>query len=225
VGDVLVVEDPEPGVRVLRLDRPQARNALSVELRDRVSDAVDAIVRDRDVKAAVLTGTGAVFSAGFDLREFERAADDPDFEVALWASSDRFHHTVLRCPVPIVAALNGPALAGGFDLATLCDLRVAQPGAYMARPELTFAVPVLGPLRELVGGARARELCLTGRRVEPEEASRIGLVTEVTGPDGALPRALELAREIASRPGDISRRVKAKIVAATGLAGAGTLDL
>ncbi|HYA68159.1 MAG TPA: enoyl-CoA hydratase/isomerase family protein, partial [Acidimicrobiales bacterium] len=115
-----------PGHAVLTLNRPERRNALSVGLRDEVSDALDELADDESVKAVVVTGAGAVFSSGFDLREFDRAALDERFGRALWASSDRFHRTVLCFPLPLVAAVNGPAVAGGFDLAVMCDLRVAS---------------------------------------------------------------------------------------------------
>ena len=197
---VLEITSPVPAVRVLHLNRPTVRNALSIELRDRVSDAIDAATAAREVAAIVITGRGTIFSAGFDLGEFTAAAHDPDLTTRLWASSDRFHHTLLRCTVPTIAALNGPAIAGGFDLATMCDLRIAQAGVWFQRPEITFGVPLFGPLRELVGGAVARELCLTERRVEIDEAARIGLVTEVAVDGGALTRALAIAEGIAARP-------------------------
>lgn len=119
----------DPGLRITRndatctlaLDRPERRNALSASLRDAISDAIDPCI-----KVVVITGTGPVFCAGFALGEFDRAATDPDFAERLWASSDRYHHTVRTCPVPTIAAINGPAIAGGFDLAVLCDLRVAS---------------------------------------------------------------------------------------------------
>ena len=122
---VLLVERGE-SVATLTLNRPAKRNALSVELRDAISDALDALAPDPEIKAVVITGAGSVFSAGFDLSEFERAAGDDAFGRELWASSDRYHETVLRFPLPTLAAINGPALAGGFDLAVLCDLRVAS---------------------------------------------------------------------------------------------------
>ena len=223
--DVLEIESLGPAVRVLHLNRPTVRNALSIELRDRISDAVDAATATPEVAAIVITGRGTIFSAGFDLSEFTAAANDPDLTTRLWASSDRFHHTLLRCTVPIVAALNGPAIAGGFDLATMCDLRIAQPGAWFQRPELAFGVPLFGPLRELVGGAVARELCLTERRVEIDEAARIGLVTEVTADGGALTRALAIAEAIAARPVGLVRETKAKIVRMTALGAPSTLAL
>lgn len=210
---------------LLRMNRSDVRNALSMALRDEVSHAVE-VLGDRDgVGALVLSGAGTTFCAGFDLGEFEQAATDPGFHARLWASSDRFHHSILRCPVPVICALNGPALAGGFDLATLCDLRVAQPGVWFSRPEVDFGIPLFEPLRELVGGALARELCLSSRRVELDEAARIGLVNRIAGPGGALDEATCLAAEIAARPHDVLRATKAKFVAATGLAARPTLAL
>ncbi len=223
--DILHIDTDDPGIRVLHLDRPAVRNALSIDLRDRIADALDAAAATPSVAAVVITGRGTTFSAGFDLTEFTAAATDPELTTLLWASSDRFHHTVLRSPVPVIAAVNGPAIAGGFDLATMCDLRIAQPGVWFRRPEIAFAVPLFGPLRELVGGSVARELCLTDRRVDLDEALAIGLVNEVTGPDGALDRAREIAHRIAARPVALVRETKAKIVRASGLAAAGTLAL
>jgi len=119
----------------LTLNRPQKRNALSVQLRDAISDALDALAGEPAVKAVVITGAGPVFSAGFDLSEFEKAAGDDAFGRELWASSDRYHETVLHFPLPTVAAINGAALAGGFDLAVLCDIRIAATTARFAHPE------------------------------------------------------------------------------------------
>lgn len=219
------IEDRGCGVCLMRMNRPEARNALSIALRDELSSAVELIGARDDVGAIVLSGAGTTFSAGFDLAEFEQASADPGGDARLWASSDRFHHSLMRCPVPLICALNGPALAGGFDLATLCDLRVAQPGVWFARPEVDFGVPLFEPLRELVGGALARELCLSSRRVELDEAVRIGLVNRVAGPGGSVDRALSLAAEIASRPHHVLRATKSKFVSATGLAARPTLAL
>src|SRR4029077_726660 len=89
-------------------------------------------------------------------------SDEPAIAEAIWPSSDRFHHALLRFPLPTVAAVNGLALGGGFDLAVLCDLRVAADSARFAHPEHTFGDVVYGPLRELVGGAVAREATIGG---------------------------------------------------------------
>ena len=126
--------------------------------------------------------------AGFDLSEFTRAADDADFGRELWASSDRYHDTVLRFPLPTIASINGPALAGGFDLAMLCDLRIASTTARFAHPERTFGDVVYGPLHDLVGGAVARELTIGGREIDAQEALAMHLVGEVVEPDALARR-------------------------------------
>src|SRR5262245_37162999 len=223
--ELLKIEDRGGGVWLLTLNRPKAANALSIALRDALSEAVEVLSARHDVAALVLTGAGKTFCGGFDLSEFGPAAEDAALGAQLWASSDRMHHAVLRCAVPVVCALNGPALAGGFDLATLCDLRIAQPGVWFARPEVEFAIPLFGPLRELVGGGLARELCFTARRVELDEAVHVGLVNRVAGDGGAVELALELAAQIAARPRADVRALKAKVVAASGLAARPTLSL
>ena len=99
------VSDVADGVVTVTLHRPDKKNALSIAVRDEVADALDALAADDRVRAVILTGAGSVFSAGFDLTEF--ADPDPDHQRRLWASSDRYHHTVLCFPLPLVAAVNG----------------------------------------------------------------------------------------------------------------------
>jgi enoyl-CoA hydratase len=188
---------------------------LSIALRDEMSEHLDSLAVDDDVKVVVVTGAGDAFSAGFDLQEF--ASDDPAIRDALWPSSDRYHRTVLRFPLPTVAAVNGAAIAGGFDLAVLCDLRVAATSAWFAHPERTFGDVVYAPLHDLVGGAVARDLCFTGRRVDAEEARRLGLVSRVVPDDELAGTARAVAREIAAGPREVLLRTKAKALARTGI--------
>jgi len=221
---VLVVERADDHV-TLTLNRPAKRNALSVELRDAISDALDELAVDPAMKAVVITGNGPVFSAGFDLSEFETAAGDDAFGRRLWASSDRYHETVLHFPLPTVAAVNGAALAGGFDLAVMCDLRIASPAARFAHPEHAFSQVVYAPLHDLVGGAVARDLALTGRVVDAEEARTLGLVTRVVADDELLDDAVAVAREIARAPRDVLVSMKRKIARRAGIELGATLDL
>jgi enoyl-CoA hydratase len=124
-----------------------------------------------------------------------------------------------------VAAVNGAAIAGGFDVAVMCDLRVVAESATFGHPEVTFGDVVYGPLHDLVGGAVARDLCFTGRRIDGAEAARLGLATLLV-PDGhALDEALELAAGIASAPREVLVRTKAKAVGRAAAAPGGTLDL
>jgi len=222
---VLLVERTDE-YATLTLNRPDKRNALSVELRDAISDALDDLAADPSTKAVVITGNGPVFSAGFDLSEFQRAAGDDAFGRELWASSDRYHETVLHFPLPTVAAVNGAALAGGFDLAVLCDLRVASTSARFAHPERTFGDVVYGPLHDLVGGAVARELTIGGREVDAEQALALHLVGEVVPPEVLLDATRATVERIAAAPRDILMRTKAKALARAGYAlGTATLEL
>lgn len=207
--DVVVVERHAGWVRLV-LNRPAKRNALSVELRDAVTAALGDLAGDRSVKGVVVTGAGDVFSSGFDLGEFERAQADPGLDAAIWTSSDRFHHALLTFPLPLVAAVNGKALAGGFDLAICCDVRLAATTAYFAHPEFAWADVVFAPLEALVGGAVARDLLLTGRPLDAEAALRVGLVSEVVEP-AALPALVDdVMARVASAPREALMRTKAK---------------
>jgi enoyl-CoA hydratase/carnithine racemase len=201
----------ENGVSTITLDRPHKKNALSVELREEVVDALAHLRSDDSVSCVVVTGEGDTFSAGFDLPEF--AIDDEGFQRHLWESSDRFHHGLLRFPLPLVAAVNGPALAGGFDLAVLCDLRIASSSARFGHPERSFGDVVYGPLADLVGGSVARDLCLTGRTIGADEAYELHLVSRVVAPDELTTATKEWAERIAGFPREMSIRTKAKIIA------------
>ena len=158
------------------------------------------------------------------LREF--AVTDPGHIERLWRSSDLFHHAVHRFPVPVIAAVDGIAYGGGFDLAVLCDLRIATHRATFAHPEAALGPVVYGPLHDLVGGAIARELVLTGREIDAAEALRLHLVTEVTDPGGLTERARALARQVSRAPRDVLLRNKAKFTTRSAISpGTPTLDL
>jgi enoyl-CoA hydratase len=218
------LDRPTPAVAVLTLDRAERRNALSVALRDEITQQLAVLAADPELMVVVITGAGDVFSAGFDLTEFERAASDTAFADVLWASSDRYHDAVAQCPLVTIAAVNGPAIAGGFDLAVLCDLRVASATARFAHPEYTFGDVVYGPLHDLVGGAVARELTMTGRVLSAQEAKELHLVTDVVAPGDVLRAALDLATQVARADRAALRRTKAKALARAREAGGATLD-
>lgn len=222
---ITVARTPERATATLTLDRPGKRNALSVALRDEVTAALGELAADDAVKSVVVTGAGTVFSAGFDLGEFTRAAGDPAFHGELWASSDAFHHALLTFPLPLLAAVNGPALAGGFDLAVCCDVRIASTAARFAHPEFTFGDVVYSPLHEIVGGGVARDLALTGRELDAAEALAVGLVTEVVAPDALADAVAVTTSRIATAPREFLLRTKAKAIARAGIDLGATLDL
>ncbi len=218
------VSQSADAVATITLDRPSKRNALSVALREEMLQALERLAADRSVNCIIVTGEGDAFSAGFDLGEFNN--DDQAFQRQLWDSSDRFHHALLRYPLPLIAAVNGAALAGGFDLAVLCDLRIASSAALFAHPERTFGDVVYRPLFDLVGGAVARDLCLTGRAIDAHEAHALGLVSRVVSPDELIGTAEEMASRIAAFPRELTIRTKAKINASVSVdPSVKTLDL
>lgn len=211
----------DDGVGMLTLDRAEKKNALSIALREEASDALDALAVDERLRTLVITGAGDTFCAGFDLDEFAK----PELADQLWASSDRWHRTVLEFPVPTVAAVNGGAYGGGFDLAVMCTLRVASDTACFAHPEHAFTQVVYGPLHDLVGGSVARDLVLTGRRIDAAEAERIGLVSRVVPPAMVVDEARAIAAQIALAPRDILLVSTAKIRRRAGIVPGATLDL
>jgi enoyl-CoA hydratase/carnithine racemase len=217
VDTLTLLDRPSPTVAVVTLNRPERRNALSIALRDEIADRLELLQTDTELKVVILTGAGSVFSAGFDLGEFEVAANDPSFADRLWASSDRYHHAVAAFPLVTVAALNGPAIAGGFDLAVLCDLRVAATTTRFSHPEYTFGDVVYGPLADIVGGGLAREMCMSGRVLTADEALAAHLVSAVVEPDGVLACALALADRVALGAREPLKRTKAEALARSGM--------
>jgi enoyl-CoA hydratase/carnithine racemase len=224
MAEHILVSEPAGGVATLTLNRPAKKNALSIALRDEVSDALAELAANESVKAVVLTGSGDVFSAGFDLTEF--SLDGPGDQERLWRSSDRFHHACIEFPLPLVAAVNGPALAGGFDLAVMCDIRIASETARFAHPEQAWGDVVYGPLHDLVGGAVARDLCFTGREVSATEALSLRLVSQVVPPGDLAATAAATAESIARAPREVLLRTKAKALRRAGvMVGDSTLAL
>lgn len=223
--DLIDISATREGIATLTLNHPERKNALSMNMRDRMAEALKRLADDEALKVLVLTGAGTVFCAGFDLHEFERAETDAAFGRALWKSSDLFHEVLLHFPLPVVAAVNGPAIAGGFDLALMCDLRIAAEGAWFSHPEITFGDVSYAPLHDLVGGAVARELALTGRRVEADEALTLRLVSAVVPAAELQAEAARVAAQITQAPRYFLRRTKAKILQRAGITALATQDL
>ncbi len=224
MAGLVQVSEVVEGVVTVVMDRPQKKNALSIALRDELSDVLDRLAPDERVRAVVLAAAGDTFCAGFDLAEF--SVHEPGFQEQLWRSSDRFHHTVLQFPLPTIAAVQGPALAGGLDLAVMCDIRVAATNAHFGHPEQSWADVVFSPLADLVGSGPARDLCLTGRTIDATTALRIGLVSSVVELDELAREAAGTAAMVARGPRDARVRPKAKALRRSGhRPGTTTLEL
>jgi enoyl-CoA hydratase len=197
-------------VALVTLERPEKRNALSIDLRLELADAFERLGSDETVGCVVLTGAGSAFCAGMDVTQF---GGDADHRRRLVESSTGAFRAVGRCPKPVVAAVNGPALAGGFALALLCDIRVAATSATFGYPELAIGIPPsYAAVRAVVGPGAARELCLTGRVIEADEALRLGVVTEVCADAELRERTLALAGRIAEMPRAAQAETKRRIL-------------
>ena len=198
------------GVALVTLRRPEKRNALSIDLRVELANAFSGLAEEEGVSCAVLTGAGTAFCAGMDTTQF---GGDRANRLQLVESSTAAFGGVARFPKPLVAAVNGPAVAGGFVLALHCDLRIASDTAQFGFAELPRGIPpsyaaALSAMPEPL----ARELCLTGRMLDANEALDRGVVSEVCSFDEVLPRALALARGIAAKPSEALLEVKRRIL-------------
>jgi enoyl-CoA hydratase len=198
-GTGVRVEQDGP-VTVVTIDRPERRNAVDGPAAAALAGAFREFDRDPDASVAVLTGAGGAFCAGADLKAVAagrppRVADDGDGPMG---------PTRLRLSKPVLAAIEGPAVAGGLELALWCDLRVAAEGAILGVFNRRFGVPLidLGTIRlpRLIGHSRAMDLLLTGRPVGAAEALAMGLVNRVVPDGAALTVAVALAHELAALP-------------------------
>ena len=201
---LVLVDRPADGVARVTLNRPEKRNALSLGLREQLAGVLEEQAQDESVRCVVLTGAGSAFCAGMDVTQF---GGDRANKERIVATSTRLFELVARYPLPLVAAVNGPAVAGGFALALLCDMRIAEPGATFGFPEIgRFIPPSYGAAAAALPEALARRLCLTGEILDADRALALGVVSAV-GED-----AVGVAAQIARAPGHVTREVKRRIL-------------
>jgi len=199
----LLAEDRDGGVRILTLNRPEKFNSWNSAMRAEMRDAVEAVALDPSVRALVFTGAGRAFSAGEDVSEM---GDLTELGTRGFRAVARGIHSVFdlveAVEVPVIAAVNGVAAGGGFELALSCDFRVVAPDARFVMPEAKVGlIPGSGGCSRLVsyvGLGRAKELVMLGRPVGAEDAVALGLATAVTEPGGAVDAAVALAGEMSS---------------------------
>jgi enoyl-CoA hydratase/carnithine racemase len=197
-------------VAVVMLQRPEKRNALSIDLRVELADAFEALGADEQVGAIVLTGAPPAFCSGMDTSQF---GGDRANREQLVETSIRSFRAVGNSPKPVVAAVNGAALAGGFALALLCDLRLAAEEATFGFPELPRGIPPsYAAARAALPMRIAAELTLTGRLLDAAGAERMGIVNSVFSAEELMPRAVELAGRIASGPREAIAETKRRIL-------------
>ena len=206
--DLLLLDSPTPAVRRLTLNRPDQLNAMTAELCEELHVQLRAITAERACRAVILTGAGRGFCAGLDLHGYGAApgndgSDEPRDRLANQEHMSTLILALRALPQPVIAAVNGPAAGFGLALALGCDIRYAARQAVFRAAFVNIGVSNcdMGTswlLPRLIGASRSHELMLTGRRVDAEEALRIGLVADVLDADALAERALAAAEQIAS---------------------------
>jgi len=196
----LLVERPSDAIVMFRLNRPQVRNALNLEVRARLADEVTRHAADEKIRCLIVTGSDTVFAAGADIGEMAEAGP-----VEVMARNvQKYWRTIMDCPKPVIAAIEGFALGGGLELALCADIIVAGEGARLGLPEVKIGILPGGggtqKLARLVGRQRAMLLLMTGKMFSAAEALSMGVISEMAPTGQALARAIEIAREIAGMP-------------------------
>jgi enoyl-CoA hydratase/carnithine racemase len=204
----LVLGDDTGPVRVLAMNRPEARNALNSSLIEALYAALSEADAEASVRAVVLTGVGPAFCAGIDLKQAQH-------EGPAYFERYQSHNCITRVAemaTPVIGAINGPVFTGGLEMALGCDFLIASERAVFADTHARVGIlpggGMTARLPQVVGGAMARRLSMTGEVVDATRAERIGLVTEVVPHDQLMPRAVELATQIAEVPAPIMASLK-----------------
>ncbi len=193
------------GICILNFNRPDKKNALSTDMRSEIIDALNDLKENKRVRAVIFYGGKDFFSAGFDRDEVQKVVQgEGDYE-AFVESNHLFHQTLFEFPKVLIAAINGYALAGAFDLAVICHLRIASNGALFGHPEIRFgACPLFFPYMGLVGRGKALEICLnTGSKetfLKAEDALKLNLINKVVKAEQVLDESIKIAKEINKSP-------------------------
>ena len=206
MGSLVVVDNPEPGVAVVTLNRPDRLNAMSIDLVIELHDALEAVGADNAVRAIVLTGAGRGFCSGLDLKDYGIIPNIDGLQVGQIAQRSMRYYSRLVPQIrhlrqPVIAAVNGAAFGGGMCLTLACELRIASDAAVFNATGIVNGLTSteMGAsflLPRLIGAAHSNDLLLTGRRIDAQDALRMGLVSRVV-PDGSvLDEALSIARRI-----------------------------
>ena len=193
-----IIVETQEAVGLIRLNRPDALNALCQELTEEMGEALDTFEADEKIGAIVITGSNKAFAAGADIKEMKSKdymdVYKADFITATW-------ERVTTCRKPVIAAVAGYALGGGCELAMMCDFILAADNAQFGQPEIKLGtIPGAGGTQRLtrfVGKSKAMEMCLTGRMMSAEEAERSGLVSRIVPLDDLEDEAIKVAGKIA----------------------------
>jgi enoyl-CoA hydratase/carnithine racemase len=210
----LIESSREGHVALLRLNRPEARNALSPELMEELASELELLDPDPEVRCVVIAGSDKVFAAGADIK----AMSERSFAEALRHPAASFWRRLAAIKTPTIAAVSGYALGGGCELALACDMIVASDTALFGQPEITLGIIPGGGgtqrLARVLGKQRTMEYVLTGRRFDADMALQMGLVNKVAKKGSWLQEAMVLAQTVAERPPIASRLAKQAVIAA-----------
>lgn len=193
-----ILSEQKENILVLTLNRPEKRNALHPDLVGQLLETLREVAANQSIHVVILTGAGKSFCAGLDLELLIRW--NMAEKLAYLNTVSALFQQVWSLPQPVIAAVNGAAIAGGFDLAAFCDLRLAAQEATFGQAEINIGLTqIIHPLYKSIGLAHAKELALTGQPISAEEAYRIGLVNHVYSREELMPRTMELAALLASK--------------------------
>jgi methylglutaconyl-CoA hydratase len=204
MSDSLILYDSRPPCAVVTMNRTDRRNALSRGLIAELTAAFERARNDADARCVILTGAGSVFCAGMDLAELQESIDAPAEASPVWDDAlrlARLYDAIYTLPKPTIAAVQGPAVAGGAGMVTVCDLAVAVPDAKLGYPEVRrglVAAMVMPHLMRHVGERMARYLLLSGEMIDAAAALRAGLINEVSPAEQLMPRVFALAQACAA---------------------------
>ncbi|MBU1169754.1 MAG: enoyl-CoA hydratase/isomerase family protein [Proteobacteria bacterium] len=189
--------DTGDGVATVTIHRPEKKNALSPEVLGEIETLFGQISQREDIRVVVLTGGETMFSAGFDLdviRTIEKVSNEE-----FTALFHRAYRAIMFCSQPVIAAVGGPAIAGGFDLTLMCDIRYASERAKFGQREIALSLtPIMDPLWRIIGLGRAKEVALTGRIYDANEAERMGYVSKVFPTGELLTNVMDIAKTMAT---------------------------
>lgn len=192
-------------ISIIKFNRPEKKNALSEAMRAEIIDALNSLKDEKRIKTVIFYGGEEFFSAGFDRDEVQAVVQGKGNYQQFLESNHLFHQTIFEFPKLLIAAVNGYALAGAFDLAVICHLRVASKGALFGHPEIRFgACPLFFPYMTLVGRGKALEIALnTGTKetfLTAEEAYRLNIINVLVEKGEVLNEAINLAKQITQSP-------------------------
>jgi enoyl-CoA hydratase len=194
-----LLSERKGAVLILILNRPEKSNSLHPDLVAELSEAIKQAEGDRGLMVVVITGNGRSFCAGLDLELLLNWTVEE--KLAYLDTVTGLFRQLWTMPQPVIAAVNGPAIAGGFDLAAFCDIRLASDRALFGQAEINIGLTqIIHPLYKTIGLGRAKELAMTGQNISADEAYRIGLVNHIYPHDELMKHTMEMADLLASKP-------------------------